>query len=127
MKQQIITSPELPHPKAVYSQAVKAGNFIFVAGQAGVDFKTGIVSEDIEKQARQAFENLALVLQVAGSSMEQVVKTTVWLRDADHFDILNELYAEYFPTNPPARSTPIVGLPKSSLKISIEAVSIVNP
>jgi len=114
----------LPHPPMPYSQFIKAGNFIFVSGQAGIDFATGAIGEDFETQARQAFENVALVLRTAGASMRQVVKTTVWLCDASNFDILNKLYKEYFPDNPPARSTPVVGLPKPGLQISIEAIAV---
>ena len=121
-----ITPGKLPHPAAVYSQAVRAGNFIFVAGQAGIDFHSGQIAEDFETQARQAFEKLSVVLTASGSSLQQVVKTTIWLRDAANFDSLNKLYAEYFPKTPPARSTPIVDLPKDNMKISIEAIAVVN-
>ena len=108
-----------------YSQAVTVGNLIFVAGQAGVDFETGFISPDFETQARQAFENLSTVLTAANSGLDRIVKTTVWLVDAANFDCLNKLYAEYFPTNPPARSTPVVDLPKKEFQISIEAIATV--
>ena len=116
----------LPHAPSSYSQATKVGNLIFIAGQTGVDFTTGNISNDFETQARQAIENLKTVLVAAGSSMEQVAKTTVWLCDAKNFETLNKLYAEYFPVNPPARSTPIVKLPKESLQISIEAIAVIG-
>jgi 2-iminobutanoate/2-iminopropanoate deaminase len=121
-----ITSKQLPHSAAVYSQAVRAGDLIFVAGQAGVEYASGEVSDDFETQARQAFKNLSTVLVASGSSLQHVVKTTVWLRDAANFDTLNKLYAEYFPTNAPARSTPIVNLPKPNLQISIEAIAVID-
>ena len=108
-----------------YSQAVKVGNLLFVAGQVGIDFTTGTISDDFETQARQAFENLATVLAAAGSGLDKVAKTTVWLVDAANFDCLNKLYAAYFPTNPPSRSTPIVQLPKAQFQISIEAIATV--
>ncbi len=116
----------LPHPRAVFSQAVRAGHLIFVAGQTGVNFATGTIDNDFQAQARQAFENLSIVLRAAGSSLQNVVKTIVWLRDAAMFEQLNALYAEYFPTNPPARSTPIVDLPRPNLHISIEAIAVAN-
>lgn len=116
----------LPHPASAYSQAVRAGDLIFVAGQPGVEFPSGKTADDFETQARQAFENLSVVLRAAGSRLEQVVKTTVWLCDAANFDTLNKLYAEYFPKNAPARSTPIVALPKPNLQISIEAIAVVD-
>jgi 2-iminobutanoate/2-iminopropanoate deaminase len=116
----------LPHTTAVYSQAVRTGNMIFVAGQSGVDYATGKISDDFETQARKAFENLSTVLRASGSSLQNVVKTTVWLKDAANFETLNKLYAEHFPKNAPARSTPIVDLPKPNLQISIEAVAVVD-
>jgi 2-iminobutanoate/2-iminopropanoate deaminase len=116
----------LPHPATVYSQAVRVGDLVFVAGQPGVEFRSGKTADDFETQARQAFENLCIVLRASGSSLRQVVKTTVWLRDAENFDSLNKVYAEYFPANAPARSTPIVDLPKPNLQISIEAIAAVD-
>ncbi len=124
MEQVAVKSNQLPHPAAPYSQAICAGDFVFVAGQTGVDYKTGVLPEQFEAQARQAFENVATVLRAAGSDMRRVVKTTVWLCDAANFDTMNKLYVEYFPTNAPARSTPIVGLPKASFQISIEAIAL---
>ncbi|MBA4197762.1 MAG: RidA family protein [Chitinophaga sp.] len=121
-----IVSENLPHPKFVYSQAVKAGNLVFVAGQAGVNFATGYLAEDFLTQARQAFENVKLVVEAAGTTMDKVIKTTIWLCNAANFDALNKLYAEYFPVNPPARSTPVVALPKDNLMISIEVVAVIN-
>src|SRR5262249_366296 len=98
------TTSGIPHSSAVYSQGVRAGNLVFISWQAGVDHTTGKIADDFQTQARLAFENLSTVLRASGSSLERVVKTTVWLRDAANFDLLNKLYAEYFPKNPPARS-----------------------
>ena len=107
-----------------YSQAVRAGDFIYVAGQAGLDPATGnAAGPDFELQARQAFKNLSDVLAMAGSSMSRVVKTTVFLADPDAFGKLNELFAEFFPSEPPVRSTPIVRLPRGLL-ISIECIAL---
>ena len=122
----VLQSDNLPHPKLSYSQAVRIGNLLFVAGQPGIEFSSGIVSDDFEAQARQAFQNLATVLQAGGSSFQRVIKTTIWLRDATNFETLNKLYTEYFPVDPPARSTPVVGLPKPNLQISIEAIAVVG-
>jgi len=121
-----IVSENLPHPAFVYSQAVKTDNLVFVSGQTGTNFATGYLAEDFPTQARQAFENVKLVVEAAGSSMNKVIKTTIWLCNAADFDQLNKLYAEYFPVNPPARSTPVVALPKANLKISIEAVAVIS-
>ena len=106
-----------------YSQAVRVGNLLFIAGQPGIDFTSGLISPDFETQARQAFANLSLVLQAAGSSLAKVAKTTIWLVDSANFECLNRLYAEYFPVNPPVRSTPIVALPKKEFYLSIEAIA----
>jgi 2-iminobutanoate/2-iminopropanoate deaminase len=126
MEPRVTASTRLPHPPAVYAHGVRAGNLLFVAGQVGMNYETGKMAGEFEAQARQAFENLSLVLHAYGSSLHQVVKTTVWLRDAAHFESMNKLYAEYFPDNPPARSTPIVHLPKPDLLISIEAIAVVD-
>ena len=121
-----ITSTAIPHPVMAYSQAVKVGNLLFIAGQPGVDFKSGLISNDFETQARQAFTNLSLVLQASGSSLEKVAKTTIWLVDGSNFECLNKLYTEYFPTNPPVRSTPVVALPKKEFQLSIEAIATLD-
>ena len=126
MKPVAIKSPNIPHPAMSYSQAVRVGNLVFIAGQAGVNFKSGFISTDFEAQARQAFDNLSAVLDAADSGLDKVVKTTIWLVDAANFDCLNKLYAEYFPTNPPARSTPIVALPKKEFQLSIEAIATID-
>jgi 2-iminobutanoate/2-iminopropanoate deaminase len=121
---QVIASPDLPPSLGPYSHAVRAGDFIFLAGQPGLDPESGkVAGGDFRSQANQAFKNLARVLKASGSSMEQVVKTTVFVTDASQFPILNELYSQYFSTNPPARSTPIVQLPRGLL-ISIECIAI---
>ena len=120
-----VTGADMPKALGPYSQAVRAGDFLYVAGQPGLDPKTGaLAGEGFEAQARQAFENLSTVLRAAGSSLQHVVKTTIFMADAGAFPKMNELYGEYFPHNPPVRSTPIVQLPRGLL-ISIECVAVV--
>lgn len=114
---------KLPHPPMAYSQVTEAGELLFVAGQPGINFATGEIEDGFEAQARRAFDNVRVVLESAGAHLGNVVKTTVWLRDAQHFAALNELYAEYFPANAPARSTPLVALPRADMLISIEAIA----
>jgi 2-iminobutanoate/2-iminopropanoate deaminase len=122
----VVESRRVPR-RGPYSQAVRLGELIYVAGQAGVDPATGAVAgTTFELQARQAFENLRAVLEDAGSGLEQVVKTTCHLAVREAFDQLNALYAEYFPVAPPARSTPVVQLPRGLL-FSIEAIAAVAP
>ena len=119
---EVLESSRVPG-RGVYSQAVRIGELLFVAGQAGLDPSTGVVAgSTFEAQARQAFENLRAILEDAGSSLDRVVKTTCWLAVPEAFDQLNALYAEYFPVAPPARSTPVVQLPRGLL-FSIEAVA----
>ncbi len=119
-----IKSDSMPPQLGPYSHAVRAGNLLFISGQAGLDPATNAPrGDDFDSQARQAFENLSSVLQAAGSGLQYVVKTTIFMADPAWFARLNQLYAEYFPTNPPARSVPIVQLPRGLL-ISIEAVAV---
>jgi 2-iminobutanoate/2-iminopropanoate deaminase len=117
--------PDMPKPLGPYSQVVKAGNLLFVSGQGGIDPATGqLAGPGFAVQARQAFNNLATVLRAAGSGTDAVVKTTVFLADANDFAAMNALYAEFFPTLPPARSTPVVALPRNLL-MSIECIALV--
>ena len=107
-----------------YSHAIRAGDFLFISGQPGLDPTTAaLVGSTFESQARQALANLVHVLRAAGSGPENVVRTTVWLTDTAHFQMLNKLYAEVFVSDPPTRSTPTVQLPRGIL-ISIDAIAI---
>jgi 2-iminobutanoate/2-iminopropanoate deaminase len=118
-----IQNDRMPRALGPYSHAVQADDLVFVSGQAGIDPETGALpGGDFESEARQAFRNLERVLQAAGLGLDRVVKTTIWLYSADAFPAMNALFAEFFPSNPPARSTPIVGLPRD-LRISIEAIA----
>ena len=124
-KHETPTGPDMPKPLGPYSQVVKAGNLLFVSGQSGIDPATGqLAGPSFGAQARQAFNNLSTVLRAAGSGMDAVVKTTVFLADASEFAAVNTLYAEFFPNLPPARSTPVVALPRNLL-ISIECIALV--
>jgi 2-iminobutanoate/2-iminopropanoate deaminase len=116
-------------PKAIgpYSQAIRTDLAVYTAGQLGVNPSTGdLVSNDIEQQTRQALQNLQNVLQAGGSSLANVVKTTVFLQDMNDFTMMNGVYAEFFTTNPPARSTiQVAALPKGAL-VEIEAVALLD-
>jgi 2-iminobutanoate/2-iminopropanoate deaminase len=106
-----------------YSQAIRLGDLVFTAGQPGLDPATGKVAGDtFEAQARQAFANLAAVLEDAGSGLSRVVRVTCYITDAAAFPVLNALFAEFFPEAPPVRSTPIVQLPKGLL-FSVDAIA----
>lgn len=107
----------------MFSHATISNNLVFVSGQAGVDFATGKIESDFSLQARQAFENLRAVLEASGSDFAHTTKVVVWLRRAEDFDQLNVIWKEYFPNNAPARSVPVVNLPKPEYLISIEAIA----
>ena len=116
-----VDSPDMPKVIGPYSPAVRAGDFLFVAGQPGLDPSTGSVPPGgFEAEARQAFVNLRTVVEAAGASLERVVRTTVFLGSAEDIPAMNQLFAEFFASAPPVRSTPLVGLPRS-LRISIDA------
>lgn len=124
MNREIIQTSEAPAAVGPYSQAVKAGGFVFCAGQIPLDPATGeLVSGDVTAQTERVLENVKAVLAAAGSSLEQVVKTTVFLQDLADFAAMNAVYARCFPENPPARSTiQVAGLPKGAL-VEIEVVA----
>ena len=123
VKKEVIDSPRIPRV-GPYSQAIRVGDLVFTAGQPGIDPSTGVAAgSDFEAQARQALANLRAILEDAGSGMERVVKMTCYVAEASAFGTLNSLFAEYFPIDPPVRSTPVVALPKGFL-ISIDAIAI---
>lgn len=113
-------------PKAIgpYSQAIRVGEFLFCAGQTPLDPATGnMVEGDIEAQTRRVLQNLNEVMQAAGTSMSQVVKTTVFLQDMNDFQRMNAVYGEFFPTDPPARSTVQVARLPRDARVEIELVA----
>ena len=118
---------DVPGIRAIgpYSQAVKAGGLVFVSGQPGVDPATGTKGATFAEQGRQAFENLRVVLEAAGSGMDRVVNTTCLLDDISYFPELNALFAEYFAASPPARMAMQVPLPLGLL-FSIGCVATVG-
>lgn len=115
----IIKSDKAPKAIGPYSQAIEAGGFVFVSGQIPLDSKTGdVVTGDIREQTRRVMENAGAILAAAGSRFSEVVKVTVYLKDMADFPAMNEVYAEYFPSEPPARATvEVARLPRD---VSIE-------
>lgn len=123
LPEEVVESARVPRI-GPYSQAVRVGNLVFTAGQPGINPTTGTVAGNtFEAQARQAFANLRAVLEDAGSRLDRVVKVTCFVADAGAFPMLNELFAELFPTAPPVRSTPVVSLPRGLL-FSIDAIAV---
>jgi 2-iminobutanoate/2-iminopropanoate deaminase len=120
----VVSSESMPKPLGGYSQVVRAGDLLFVAGQPGIVPETGLPADGgFGAEARQAFVNLQTVLEAAGSGLDHVVKTTTFVADSADVAEANRLYGEFFPSDPPARSTPIVGLPRGLL-FSIEAIAV---
>ncbi len=117
MEKTVVSTDKAPAAIGPYSQAIKAGGFVFASGQIPIDPKTGEMPEGIKAQAEQVFSNISALLQASGSSMEKVVKTTVFLQSMDDFAPMNEVYAKAFEgTDFPARSAVEVGrLPKGAL------------
>ena len=124
MAKEVIRTEKAPKPGGPYSQAIKAGNLIFIAGQLPVNPATSEITGDIKTQTRQCLENIKAVLSEAHTSMDNIVKTTVFLRSLNDFISMNEAYKEYFPNNPPARAcVEVSGLGRGSL-IQIEAIAV---
>ena len=121
-----VISTELA-PKAIgpYSQAIRVNGFVFCAGQTPIDPAMGqLIEGDVAAQTRRALENIRAILDAAGTSLTKVVKTTVFLTDMANFKAMNEVYAEFFPEHPPARSTiAVAGLPLGA-QVEIECIAL---
>ena len=128
MEKKIIATEEAPKAIGPYSQGVVAsGRLIFTAGQIAIDPKVGeVVKGDIQVQTRQVIENLRSVLKVAGADFGNVVKTTVFLADMNDFAAMNEVYAEYFAAEYPARSAVEVSRLPKDVKIEIECIAVID-
>jgi len=115
-------------PKAIgpYSQAVKANGFIFTAGQIAFDPATGqLIEGDAARQTARVLENLKAIVEAAGSSLERAVKATVYLKDMNDFTAMNEVYARYFPKEPPARSTIEAARLPRDVRVEIDLIVLV--
>jgi 2-iminobutanoate/2-iminopropanoate deaminase len=121
----IVSTDKAPKAIGPYSQAIRIDSLVYTAGQIGLDPANGsLVDGGIAAQTRQALTNLKNILDAAGSGLGYVVKTTVFLADMKDFASMNAIYSEYFPENPPARSTVAVsGLPKDA-QVEIEAIAL---
>jgi 2-iminobutanoate/2-iminopropanoate deaminase len=125
MRIKVITSEKAPKAIGPYSVAIQAGDLVYTSGQLGLDTQDGnLVPGGIEAETRQALTNLRHVLEDAGSGMQMVIKTTVFLKDMADFPRMNAVYAEFFPEKPPARTTiQAAALPKNG-SVEIEAVAL---
>jgi 2-iminobutanoate/2-iminopropanoate deaminase len=124
-EKQVVTTKEAPAAIGPYSQAIKAGGFIFASGQIALDPGTGkLVEGDIKSQTERALKNITAVLAAAGSNAGRVVKTTVFLKNIADFPAMNEVYGQFFKNDPPSRSTvQVAALPRDAL-VEIEVVAL---
>jgi 2-iminobutanoate/2-iminopropanoate deaminase len=126
LKRTVIHTEYAPAAVGPYSQAIVAGNLVFTAGQVGLDPETKKLVEGVQEQTRRALQNIDAILEVAGTGLDRVVKTTVFLQDMNDFAAMNEIYAQFFPENQPARSTvQVAKLPLGAL-VEIEVIAFVD-
>jgi len=125
MKPEVIATEGAPKAVGAYAQAVRAQGFVFLSGQIPLDPKTGeLITGDIAAQTRRVLDNLRAVLEGAGSSLERVVKATIYLADMSDFAVVNQTYAEYFPAAKPARATvAVAGLPRGA-RVEIDMIAL---
>ncbi|WP_291632486.1 RidA family protein [Clostridium sp.] len=126
MEKHIISTVNAPAALGPYSQAVKVGDLLYTSGQLAINAATGeFINDDIRKATAQSLDNVKAILEEAGTTLDKVVKTLVFLKDMNDFAAMNEVYSQYFGTNPPARSCIQAGkLPKDAL-VEIEVIAIV--
>jgi len=124
VKREVIVTDKAPLPVGPYSQAIKAGNLIFVAGQGPIDPRTRqIIGNTIEEQTEATLKNIKAILEEAGSSMENVVKVTVYLNSMEDFEAMNKVYSRFFKEKPPARTTIQAKLWRN-IMVEIDAIAV---
>ena len=127
MSKKIINTEKAPAAVGPYSQAVSTAALVFASGQIPIDPATGsVVTGDIKTQTRQVLNNLKEVLAAAGSSLDKVVKATIFITNMDDFPVVNKIYAEFFPADPPARACVEVSRLPKGVNVEIEAVALVG-
>lgn len=124
MERSVVQTSDAPPAIGPYSQAITAGDFVFCSGQIPLTPDGTLIEGDVAAQTRQVLRNLQAVLAAAGSSLDQVIKTTVFLADMRDFAAMNAVYAEFFPVHPPARSTVQVARLPRDARVEIEAVAV---
>lgn len=123
MKKKIISTPNAPAAIGPYSQGIELGNLVFTSGQIPLTAEGVLVGPNIEEQVRQALQNAEQILLAAGTSIDKVVKTTVFLADMNDFQVMNSIYAEFFTAEPPARSAVQVARLPKDVKVEIEMIA----
>ena len=127
MQKEIISTKDAPQAIGPYSQAVRFNNLIFVSGQIPIDPETGeIMKGNIKEQTKQILKNLNNILAAGGSSLDNVLRTTIFLADLENYTVVNETYAQYFSDLPPARSTVQVAKLPMDAQIEIDAIACIN-
>ena len=124
MEKEVIRTDGAPTPTGPFNQAIKAGNFVFTSGQAGRNRETGQMG-DIKDQARRLIGNLSAVLEAAGTSLQHVVKATVFMRNPEDWKAFNEVYVELMPPPLPARSSAFVALKTPDMLVEMEVIALV--
>ena len=127
MSREIISTDQAPAAIGPYSQAVKTNGLVFVSGQLPINPATGeLVSGDIRAETRQTMTNVGAILSAAGSAFDRIIKTTLFISDMEQFAVINEVYAEFFAGNPPARAcVEVARLPKDA-RVEVEAVAVAD-
>jgi len=127
MDKQVISTPQAPSAIGPYSQAIRAGNFLFVSGQISIDPSTGKLIDDktVQGQTRRVLQNLIAIVEAAGGSAQNIVKTTVFLRDMDDFAEMNAVYSTFFSASPPARSTVEAARLPRDVSIEIDCIAVI--
>lgn len=123
MKKEVINTKNAPGAIGPYSQGIIVGDFVYTSGQIPINPATGVMETDIKVATKQSMENVKAILEAAGTSLENVVKTSIFLKDLNDFAAVNEVYGTYFTENPPARScVQVAKLPKDAV-IEIEVIA----
>lgn len=125
MSKTVVYSDKAPEPIGPYSQAIQAGNMLFVSGQISIDKASGnIITSDVEAETHQVMANLAEILKSAGLEFKNVVKTTIFLKDMNNFPRVNEVYGKYFQDSPPARETVEVSRLPKDVNVEISCIAV---
>ncbi|MEM4288230.1 MAG: Rid family detoxifying hydrolase [Candidatus Caldarchaeum sp.] len=124
MAKQVVSTEKAPKPVGPYSQAIRAGNFLFLSGQIAINPATGnIDGNDVKSQTRRILENAQAILKSVGRSLDDVVKATVYLTNPEHFKEMNEVYRDYFRNGPPARTTVVAQMPLTEALVEIDFIA----